>query len=422
MNLNRSSQLVDAVKDLAHRGSRMSERAEAPDREWTSDPRWRNLRALGTRLWLDTGDLQGASERWTREFEGLTTNNTLLNREVQKGIYDDLIDEVASSSDVIQDLDEHQRVIELALLLNARHGLKLVNRFGAWVSVELHTDLAHDLDATVWYGRRLFDICPDRFIVKVPLTTAGYLAARRLRRIGVRVNFTLGFSARQNYLAAVLARPAYVNVFLGRLNSFVAANDLGDGDNVGERTLVASQVAVAELRDARGVPTRQIAASMREGRQVSALAGTDVMTLPLAVADGFVAEHTPDDPLFSFEDQTYAVNVKRGKARGLVEGLWTVTDGLKQAASRLLDEPLKSYGPDDLRAFFHEHGVPGLFPSWSDEDVSTIASDGKIPVYAHWSDRLHEGSVALDALMSRSGLEQFAADQSALDSRIRSLL
>jgi transaldolase len=377
---------------------------------------------LGTRLWLDTGDLEGASERWSSEFEGLTTNNTLLNREVQKGIYDDLIDEVASSSDVIQDLDEHQRVMELALLLNARHGLKLVDRFDAWVSVELHTDLAHDLDATFWYGRRLFDICPDRFIVKVPLTAPGYLAARRLSRHGVRVNFTLGFSARQNYLAAVLARPAYVNVFLGRLNSFVAGNDLGDGKNVGERTLVASQAAVSDLRESEGVPTRQIAASMRDGGQVAALAGTDVMTLPLAVADGFVAEHTPDDALASFEDQTYAVSVKPGEASELIEGLWTVTEGFKQAVSRLMDEPLQSYGPDDLRAFFHEHGVPGVFPSWSEEDVTTIASDGKIPVYDHWSERLHDGSVALDALMSRSGLEQFAADQSALDSRIRSLL
>ena len=55
------------------------------------DARWQALQAAGTELWLDTGDIESARKLWTREFAALTTNNTLLNNEVQRGQYDDLV-------------------------------------------------------------------------------------------------------------------------------------------------------------------------------------------------------------------------------------------------------------------------------------------------------------------------------------------
>jgi transaldolase len=420
MMFNTSPHLVQAVKALARRDLQ----PDAAERQLTfaSDSRWHKLRELGTRLWLDTGDLEGAARQWTADFEALTTNNTLLNREVQKGIYDDFIAQSLSSSSVLRDVDGQQQVIELALILNARHGLKLVQRFDAWVSVELHTDLADNLEATIWYGERLFEIYPDRFIVKVPLTPAGYLAARALSASGVRVNFTLGFSARQNYLAALLAQPAFVNVFLGRLNSFVADNDLGSGQNVGERTLIASQRAVAELRAQRHLPTQQIAASMRAGHQVNALAGVDVMTLPLRVAKDFVASQTSPGALVPFANQRYPVAIERAAAERVVRALWEVTPRFKDAAVALLDEPLDDYQADDLRSFFVERGIGDLFPAWSEEDLQAISEDGKIPGYLQWARRLEDGEVALDALMSQSGLQSFATDQGALDARIEAYL
>src|SRR2546426_2463438 len=47
-----------------------------------SHPRWRALQRAGTEPWLDTGDIEGSRKLWTREFRALTTNNTLLNKEV----------------------------------------------------------------------------------------------------------------------------------------------------------------------------------------------------------------------------------------------------------------------------------------------------------------------------------------------------
>ena len=116
------------------------------------------------------------------------------------------------------------------------------------MSVEEHTDLAHDVELAVLYGKRFHAICPERFIVKLPLTPAGLLSMRKLRRAGVPVNFTLGFSARHNYLAARLGDPSFVNVFLGRLNAFVADAGLGSGAGVGEKATAASQEAIRTLR------------------------------------------------------------------------------------------------------------------------------------------------------------------------------
>ena len=62
-------------------------------------PVWEAVRRTGSSLWLDTGDIDEAINLWSSEFDALTTNNTLLNKEVQKGIYDDLIRKAADVSE-----------------------------------------------------------------------------------------------------------------------------------------------------------------------------------------------------------------------------------------------------------------------------------------------------------------------------------
>ena len=244
----------------------------------TSHPLWAALRKVGSELWLDTGDIEAATPLYTSEFTALTTNNTLLNKEVQKGTYDELVRTLATE---LKDLDEQTRVIEIAFILNARHGLRLAQTFGGKVSVELHTDLAHDIERSVHYGRRYFAICPEHFIVKIPLTPSGLISARTLRLEGIPINFTLGFSARHNHLAAAFTQPAYCNVFLGRLNAYIADNKLGDGRMVGEKAMLASQRAVTKVGGGR---TKHIAASLRGAGQVADLAGIDVYTMPTTVA------------------------------------------------------------------------------------------------------------------------------------------
>jgi len=416
---------TQAVAAVTHDISRKSFSHEfgRPEVELKQKSVWRKVRDLGTRLWLDTGDIEEAKKLWCSDFEALTTNNTLLNKEIQKGIYDGLVREAAEAvRKAAPGIDEKELILEIAFVLNAHHALRLVDTFDAWVSVELHTDLAHDVERSVTYGKRYFDICPERFYIKVPLTPAGFLATRKLGRLGVPVNFTLGFSARQNYLAALLAQPAFVNVFLGRLNAFVADNNLGDGKNIGEKATLATQRELLKLREIDRTHSLLIAASMREGTQVPELGGLDVFTMPPKVAAQY--ERSPidepskrikQDPTVSFAE---GITLEDFRA----QTLWDVSGSFKKAVDRLLEKDIETLTPEAVRMHFGNAGFSDFLPNWSGSDISMATTDGKIPVFQNWKERLTHGEVGLDALMNLSAFCSFATDQKALDDRIRSLI
>jgi len=390
---------------------------------WQADPAWDSLLETGTRLWLDTGDLEEASRLWCSQFQALTTNNTLLNKEVQKGIYDALVQE---SVDLIRtaapNLEEKDLLLELAFFLNAYHGLRLVERFDAFVSVELHTDLADDVQRTVAYGKRFHEVCPERFIVKVPFTPAGILGARRLGQMGVPVNLTMGFSARQNVLVALLSNPSYVNVFMGRLDAFVADNQLGNGDNVGEKATLATQRNLLALRQAKKTSSLLIGASMRSGNQVASLAGVDVFTMPTQVARQYL-----DMAKESLESQVHVdppvrFETEQEQAGCGADRLWDVPQSFLDCVEGLAKENLDFWTPADLRHCLEEASYGDLFPDWLREEREIVAREGKIPVFSTWRESLAEGRVGLDALLNLSGLYSFMADQKALDDRVRSLI
>jgi len=384
---------------------------------------WANVAKTGTSLWLDTGDIEAATALWVQEFVALTTNNTLLNNEVQKGIYDEL---VPGTAKLLKDkgVSGDRIVQEIAFVLNAVHGLKLARTFDADVSVELHTAISNDAEASYQYGKRFHAICPDRFIVKVPLTPAGLLAARRLSDDGIRLNFTLGFSARQNWLIAATAQPTWVNVFMGRIGAFIADNKLGDGKNAGEKATLASQRALRRMREGGGPDVRQIGASIRNGEQVNDLLGLDVFTIPTGAAKGFVdlnpdastiKDKTGDDPTVTFGDGVDAAK----------EGLncfWEVDAGFEKAAAAAGALDANSATAADVLATLADNGAGDLFPQYNAEEAGKIDSDGKIPVYAAWKDRVQGGTASWDGTLTAAALASFTKDQNALDARIGGLL
>ncbi len=403
-------------------------RGQVPDAQqqrssFPSSELWAAVARTGTSLWLDTGDVDAARELWVQEFVALTTNNTLLNKEVQKGIYDELVpgaarllqDKGAAGAEVVQ---------EVAFVLNAVHGLKLVRTFDADVSVELHTAISHDAEASYHYGKRFHAICPDRFIVKVPLTPAGLLAARRLSDDGIRLNFTLGFSARQNWLIGALARPTWVNVFMGRINAFLSDNDLGDGKNAGEKATLASQRGLRRLAQQGGPTVRQIGASMRNGDQVHDLLGLDVFTMPTGAAKGFVdlapdaatiADKTDDDPEVQFAD-----GVDFGGDR--LACFWDIDDRFEKAAANAAGLDAASATADDVLSTLADGGAGDLFPQFSEDEAAKVAAEGKIPSYQSWVERVRAGTCSWDGVLTAAALASFTQDQNALDDRIRGLL
>jgi len=408
-------ELAELSHEIAAEGWSGPGSIEAP-----SDARLAALVKLGTRPWLDTGNLAEARRLWRREFAGLTTNNTLVNQVVQTGALDEIIRGATQRlRQSKSQLERNELVMEVGFILNCRVALRLVETFGVPVSVELHPSLAHEVDESVLFGRRYHAVCPGYFLIKVPLTPAGYCAAARLEAEGVPVNLTLGFSARQNYLAALLSRPHFVNVFLGRLNAVVADNALGDGRNVGEKATLAAARETTRIRETRpAVGTLLIAASMRAASQVTELAGVDVQTIPPTVAEQFLTGDTSAADMVSQLERDPEIELKPGlsAAEAGLNVLWEVDDATRATAEDLLRaDPLKLTPEDVIRAC-EDHDA-GLFHRFTRAEEAAIATKGKIPELARW-----RGQVALDDLMTRSGLLSFAADQQALDNRIRSVV
>jgi len=380
-----------------------------------ADPFWSKLRSTGTTLWLDTGDMEAAEQVWTSEMSALTTNNTLINKVIQKGIYDEYI---KRSAEMVSSLPESKQVVELAFILNARHGIRLVQRFGVNVSVELHTDIAHDIDQIVGYGLRYHEICPEKFIIKVPYTSSGLIGARLLRERGVRINFTLGFSARQNVIAIHIARPDYLNVFLGRIGAYISDNGLGDGSWVGEKTVIETQKNIHRIAADSGIDTRLIAASLRHYDQLETLAGTDLYTIPPGVAlqGRLNLEGTFESQLGSeYHPAVNADPVKSGVLK-----FWRVAPEMEKIAADL-GKNLPANG-SVIEKRFTDGGFPDLFPVMTETEKEYITSDGKIPLLKRWNERISVGQLAPDTLLNLAGLASFTTDQGELDSRIESMI
>jgi transaldolase len=379
------------------------------------DPFWESLRKTGTELWLDTGDMDEAEANWSAEMSALTTNNTLLNNEIQKGIYDIFISE---AKHIVQELPLEDRVREIAFMLNSRHGLRLATRFGGNVSVELHTDTAHDIKAIEYYGKRYHEISPDQFIVKVPYTAEGLIGARRVKGAGVRVNLTLGFSARQNVLVTRLSRPDYLNVFLGRIGAFMMDNKLGDGSGAGEKAVVSTQNWVTGLSAKNPWQSKLIAASLRNYNQLELLAGTDVFTMPPKVAAG--GRKSLKGKFSSKTHENYEVSLYSSAENASIEKFWEVDDKVLNLAERLAAK-VPSTGTE-LINIAHNEGCGDMFPLLNREEKKLIEDDGKIPVFSRWAQKIKEGKLAPDTLLNLAGLASFAADQAKLDQRILSII
>ena len=379
------------------------------------DPFWESLRNAGTELWLDTGDMGEAESNWSSEMSALTTNNTLLNNEIQKGIYDVFISE---SKSIVRELPIEEKIKEIAFILNARHGLRLATKFGGYVSVELHTDTAHDIKAIEYYGKRLHEICPEHFIIKVPYTAEGLIGARHLRDSGVKINFTLEFSARENVIVTSVARPDYLNVFLGRVSAYIIDNKLGDGSGAGEMAVISSQNWVTGLSAKNPWQTKLIAASLRSYNQLELLAGTDVFTMPPKVA---AAGHKSLNGKFTSRlHENYDISIFDSGKEAHLEKFWEVGDNVISLAERLASK-LPTTG-NELIHIAHEEGCEDMFPILTREEKAAIAADGKIPVHSKWAQKISEGKIAPDTLLTLAGLASFTADQQALDQRIRSII
>ncbi|WP_185968992.1 transaldolase family protein [Carboxylicivirga sp. M1479] len=373
---------------------------------------WSNFLLHGSHLWMDTGDLEKAKTLWTEEFTALTTNNTLINIEVQKGKYDKVINDLSKQ---LSSLPIDEKVREISLCINAIHGLCLAKVFNCKVSVELHTQLANDIEGTIQTAKRLFTIGGNHFIIKVPLTASGLISAKRLHDEGVPVNLTLGFSTRQNVIASMVAKPSYSNVFLSRLDAYFTHPELADIHGVGKKVVDSTLHCMRKVSEQGYSSCQLIVASIRNAEQLNSLMGADVLTIPWKV----VAEAQSNELMTATTEQEFACDEALIVKYNL-KHLWQVSDQEKNAAIKMSNKL-----PDNqsqVLELLNDLGCHNLFPEFTDEENELLASDGKIPKHDYWNSRIENYTVGIDALLSAAGLKAFEKDQVELDQRIADMI
>ncbi len=130
--------------------------------------------------------------------------------------------------------------------------------------------ISPDAEGMVSEAKELASIHPN-IVIKVPICEEGLVAVAQLKKLGIKTNVTLIFSADQALLAA-RAGASFVSPFIGRLDDISS-----DGAALIEE--------IAEIFAIHGIETEIIAASIRGPQDTvrAAKAGAHIATIPYKV-------------------------------------------------------------------------------------------------------------------------------------------
>jgi transaldolase len=128
----------------------------------------------------------------------------------------------------------------------------------------------------------------ENIVIKIPVCEEGLIAVHELKKLGIKTNVTLIFSASQALLAA-RAGASYVSPFVGRLDDISA-----DGGELIEE--------IADIFNIYGIETEIISASIRGPQDVikSAKAGSDIATIPYKVIMQMISHPLTDKGIEKF--------------------------------------------------------------------------------------------------------------------------
>ena len=143
------------------------------------------------------------------------------------------------------------------------------DKFPVSVEINPHLDKSDDMIAE---AKKIAKISPN-FVIKIPATEAGVVAARELEKEGIRTNVTLIFTASQAILPAK-NHSLFVSPFIG----WKEAN----GEDC--KKYIEDLVTIYKNYGFYG-KTQIICAAVRTGKQITdcAVAGADIVTAGLAV-------------------------------------------------------------------------------------------------------------------------------------------
>ncbi len=192
--------------------------------------RLQELHDAGQSIWLDSIDRRilhdGELERRIREdaLTGMTSNPTIFQKALaSSNAYDEQIIAAEEEGLTSWELFELLETTDVRGACDAFAGVYSSTRSGdGYVSIEISPGVSHDADAAVEEARRLWKtVDRPNVMVKVPGTTEGAVAVRRLIAEGINVNITLLF--------AIQAHERVIEAYMAGLEDRVRAHQPIDG-------------------------------------------------------------------------------------------------------------------------------------------------------------------------------------------------
>lgn len=156
------------------------------------------------------------------------------------------------------------------------------------VSVEINPHLKK-ADEMIEMAKEISLLSPN-FVIKIPTTTEGVKAARKLEQQGVRTNLTLVFSPSQAIIA-------------GKVNAKYVSPFVGWKEDNGEDGLQYIK-DIVDIYQTSSFKTEIIVAAVRTGKQIAEAAkfGADIVTCGLAVYETSFNDPYTDFGLGVFQD------------------------------------------------------------------------------------------------------------------------
>ena len=160
------------------------------------------LHSLNESIWYDnisrqlikSGQLENLIESG---ITGVTSNPSIFEKSISSSDeYDSSIYEYTNEGLGPEQIFEKLAIADISKACDFLHSTYLQSNFtDGFASIEVNPNLAHDTAATIKAGIRIFEqINKPNVMIKVPATSAGIPAIRKLISIGINVNVTLIFS------------------------------------------------------------------------------------------------------------------------------------------------------------------------------------------------------------------------------------
>lgn len=316
-----------------------------------------------TTVVADTGDLKAI-----KQFKPLdaTTNPSLITAAatLPENL---LLIEQAHQQAVNEGYQQDALIERIIDILTVKLGIEILQVIDGRVSTEVDASLSYNTQETIEKAYELLalyeqaGIDKNRVLIKIASTWQGIQAAKQLEAQGIRCNLTLLFGLHQA-AACAEANVTLISPFVGRILDWYKKAEQKDSYPIELDPGVLSVKKIYQYYKQHGYNTQIMGASFRSTAQITALAGSDLLTIAPALLEQLSQSNELVQPHLSVEKALQApaidkLDLDEEKFQALLEHdlmafqlLQGGVDGFIKAREQLAQQLRQTFGIGELQA------------------------------------------------------------------------